>query len=89
MESFMTKSAMINTRLEPKLKKSSEAILAKIGLSTSEAITLFLNQVVMQKGLPFDVRIPNRETAKAIREARNGQGLVRVDNLKAYLDSAR
>jgi DNA-damage-inducible protein J len=85
----MTKSAMINTRLEPKLKKSSEAILAKIGLSTSEAITLFLSQVVMHRGLPFPARIPNAETRKALQEAKEGRNLTSYDDFDDYLKSIK
>lgn len=85
----MSKTAMINIRLEPKLKKSSEAILARMGLSTSEAITLFLSQVVMQRGLPFAVRIPNKETRKALKEAKEGRNLESFTDFDAYLKSIK
>lgn len=61
----------INARIEPKLKASAHRALKKVGLSTSDAITLFLHQVVLHQGLPFDVRIPNAETVRAIKEMRN------------------
>jgi DNA-damage-inducible protein J len=63
------KSGYINARAEPGLKKNAEAVLDKIGMSTPEAVTIFLKQVVAQKGIPFPVKIPNRETIKAIRDA--------------------
>jgi DNA-damage-inducible protein J len=69
-----TKSGYINARVEPKLKKNAEAVLDKIGLSTTEAVTIFLKQVVAQKGIPFPVKIPNRETIKAMRELDGGGG---------------
>jgi DNA-damage-inducible protein J len=68
------KSGYINARVEPKLKKSAEAVLDKIGLSTTDAVTIFLKQVVAQKGMPFPVKIPNRETIKAMRELDRGGG---------------
>ena len=46
-----------------------------LGLSTTEAITLFYKQVVIHHGLPFDVRIPNRETLEAIADARKREEL--------------
>ncbi len=61
----------INARVEPKLKASAHRALKKVGLSTSDAITLFLHQVVLHQGLPFDVRIPNAETVRAIKEMRS------------------
>ena len=70
MEVCMTKSAMVHARLEPNLKEETEAILAKIGLTMTAAMSLFCRQIVMRKGIPFDVEIPNRETRKAINEAR-------------------
>ena len=74
----MTKTETVRARIEPKLKRDAEAVLTKLGLSTSEAITLFLRQVTLRRGLPFPVQIPNEETRKAIAEAR-----VRVD-LETY-----
>jgi DNA-damage-inducible protein J len=62
---------MIHARSDPKLKKSTEEIFSKIGLSTTEAIRLFLTQVNLHRGLPFPVATPNRETIKAIRELRD------------------
>lgn len=67
------KTGYINARVEPKLKKSAEAVLDKIGLSTTDAVTMFLKQVVAQKGLPFSAKVPNRETIKALRDAEAGR----------------
>ena len=67
------KSGFINARIEPKLKKSAEAVLDKIGLSTTDALTIFFKQVVAHKGMPFEVKIPNRETIKAMRDAKAGR----------------
>ena len=66
--SIMTKSAMIRARIEPELKTQAEAILKEIGLSTSDLIAMTYRQVVMQRDLPFQARIPNTETQAAILE---------------------
>jgi DNA-damage-inducible protein J len=71
----MTKTATINARINPATKKAAEAIFAKLGLSTTDAITLFLNQVELHKGLPFEVKIPNKQTRKAIEELRTNKKL--------------
>ena len=68
------KSGYINARVELGLKRNAEAVLDKIGLSTTDAVTLFLTEVVAHKGMPFPVKTPNRETIKAMRELENGGG---------------
>jgi uncharacterized protein len=64
------KTGYINTRVAPALKAEAENVLERLGVSTTEAITMFLSQVVLQQALPFLVRIPNAETAAALREAK-------------------
>lgn len=70
----MAKSAMINARVEPKLKQEVEGIFREIGLNTTQAVTLFFRHVKNYRGLPFDVKLPNEASRKAIAEARNGKG---------------
>ncbi|MBL8197287.1 MAG: type II toxin-antitoxin system RelB/DinJ family antitoxin [Blastocatellia bacterium] len=65
----MSKTAMIRARIEPTLKEETEKILETLGLSVSEAITLFYKQITFQKALPFDVKIPNEVTIAAIQDA--------------------
>ena len=60
----MSKSAMVRARIEPELKKHAEEIFQHLGLSVTQAITLFYKQVEARKGLPFNVVIPTRETLK-------------------------
>jgi len=70
----MGKTGYITARVEPKLKASAGKVLNRVGVSTSDAITMFLKQVVVQGGLPFEVRAPNPETKKAIEELEAGRG---------------
>ena len=46
-----------------------------LGLSPTDAITLFYKQTALNNGLPFELRIPNEETLAAVRQARSGEGL--------------
>jgi DNA-damage-inducible protein J len=71
----MPKTAMIRARMEPSLKEEAEEVLAKVGLSPTEAIRLFYRQVSLHGGLPFEVRVPNQATRAAIAEARAGKKL--------------
>lgn len=73
----MAKTAMIMARIEPELKADTEKILQKLGLSTTEAITLFLSQIRLHKGLPFDVKIPNKTTRVALQKTDEGKELVK------------
>lgn len=54
----MAKSANLYVRIEPELKEQAEAILSALGIPASNAITMFYRQIVLQKGLPFEVRLP-------------------------------
>lgn len=54
----MTKSATIRARMDPTLKEEAEAILSELGLSTTQALTLFYQQIRLNRGIPFDVRLP-------------------------------
>jgi DNA-damage-inducible protein J len=73
------KEAMIRARIEPSLKNDVEKIFGELGLSTTEAITLFYNQVRIYHGLPFRVLIPNQETLKAMQDAKERKGMVTFD----------
>ena len=78
----MNKTAKISARIEPELKHQGETIFSIIGLSTSDAITLFFRQVVMHQGLPFEVKIPNEKTIKALSEdLSNAQRFSSVEEL--------
>lgn len=54
----MAKSANLYARIEPDLKEQAESILAALGIPASNAITMFYKQIILQKGLPFDVKLP-------------------------------
>ncbi|MDP3260589.1 MAG: type II toxin-antitoxin system RelB/DinJ family antitoxin [Thermodesulfovibrionales bacterium] len=80
----MTKTAMIRARTTPAVKADTERIFQRLGISTSEAINLFLAQVKMRKGLPFDVRIPNKATLKAMKDADEGKNLTTYDSVDGF-----
>jgi DNA-damage-inducible protein J len=73
--SKLSKSATIISRIEASRKEEAVEILKELGLTFSEAINLFVNQLILNKGLPFEVKIPNKETKKAIKDAEDGKNL--------------
>ncbi len=54
----MAKSANLYARIEPDLKEQAETILTALGIPASNAITMFYKQIVLQNGLPFEVKLP-------------------------------
>lgn len=70
----MPRDAHINARVDKQMKAKAQKVLAKVGLSTTDAVNLLLHQIVLRNGLPFDVRVPNRETRAAVAQARRGGG---------------
>lgn len=70
----MTKSANLYARIEPDIKEQAENILNTLGVSASNAITMFYKQIILQRGLPFEVKLPahpldlSRMTAEQLDE---------------------
>ena len=73
---------MVHARIDPRLKKSAERVFTKIGISTTEAIRLFLKQVELHKGLPFPVSVPNEETVAAMMETNDAAALKRYRSFR-------
>ena len=85
----MGKTETIRACFAPRLLCDAEAVLKRIGLTPSEAITLFLTQVKLTKGLPFPVRVPNAETRRAIREAQERKNLQTFKSVSDWAKSVR
>ena len=83
----MGKTAFIRARIEPELKDEVDSILKTLGLSLTEAITLFFKMVKLNRGLPFEVKIPNEETLEAMEDAVLGRNLEEWGSVDAFLDS--
>ena len=54
-----TKSANLYARIEPDVKEQAESILSTLGIPASNAINMFYKQIILQRGLPFEVKIPS------------------------------
>ena len=85
----MAKSKMIRARVEPTLKHDAEAVLDKLGMTPTEAITLFYKQVTLYRGLPFPVRIPNAATRKTLREVRDRENIESFESVAAWAKEMR
>lgn len=82
----MPKDVRISIQLESRLRDEAEAVLRTAGVSLSEAVRIFLRQVVLQKGLPTEVSIPNQETIDALQQTkRDKNGLKTYDSPQELL----
>ena len=54
----MTKSTNLYVRVEPGIKENAEMILTQLGIPMSNAVGMFLKQVILRRGIPFDVTLP-------------------------------
>lgn len=83
----MNKTSIINARIEPSIKKKAEKILSKLGITPTEAIRLFYNQIYLRKGLPFSVRLPNELTKKTIQDGLEGKNIQEFSSLDDVFQS--
>ena len=70
----ISKKETTSLKLDVETKKRAKAVLKELGLTMGEAVNIFLTQVVLHKGLPFEVKIPNETTLKAMKEAKENIG---------------
>ncbi|MGB5988107.1 MAG: type II toxin-antitoxin system RelB/DinJ family antitoxin [Desulfobacterales bacterium] len=77
----MAKIATIRARIEPDLKEKAEHIFRQLGLTTTQAITLFYKQVELRKGLPFDLAIANKITRQTFDDTDAGENLIVCENV--------
>ncbi len=73
----MAKTDTLHIRVKPDVKARAEETLNYLGLSITEAVNVFLNQVILNDGIPFKIEKPryNKETLQAIEDVKNGKNL--------------
>ncbi len=69
----MAKTDTLHIRVDPNVRQGVDELLSTLGISTAEAVNMFLHQILLRGGLPFSVTLPtpNAETLAAIQEARD------------------
>ena len=86
----MGKTEQMHIRVDPELKAEAEAVLNQLGLRATEFVRMALRQVVLQRALPFAVRIPNAETIAALNEPTyNLKQFESVDDLFADIEAGK
>jgi len=78
----MAKNETLHIRVSQDVKNEVEILLDQMGMSTAEAVNIFLNQVIIYGGIPFAIRakIPNETTRQAMYEAENNINLKKFKN---------
>ena len=69
----MALDATVRARVDSRVKEEAEHVFSEIGLSTSQAINIFLKGVIRERGIPFELKLPNDETLKAFKEIEEGE----------------
>jgi DNA-damage-inducible protein J len=77
----MPKTAIIQARIDPEVKSKAQNVLRKLNITMSEAISLFLTQVTLNKGIPFEIRIPNDLTTETLKKSERGEELHTVSDV--------
>ena len=72
----------LNIRIDQSLKTETEVVLNQLGMTMADAIRMTFRQIVMQKGLPFDVKVPNPTTVAAMEEDVSEQEPISLDEFK-------
>ena len=96
----MAKTANLYARIEPDVKEEAEQILSSLGISVSNAINMFYKQIILQKGIPFELKLPinhplnmqamtteqlNTELEKGYTDMLEGK----TENIKVVFDNIR
>jgi DNA-damage-inducible protein J len=80
------RNAVVRARVEEDLKNKASEVFKTVGLSTSDAIHLFLKQTVLTQALPFPVSVPNATTKRAMQEVRDRKNLIYPEPGKSIFD---
>lgn len=70
----MAATAFVRARIDESLKDEAAAVLATMGLTVSDLVRITLTKVAHEKALPFEMRVPNATTRKAMKELSEGKG---------------
>ena len=78
---IMARTTTIQARIDPDIKIKAQKIFKTLNISMSEAISIYLTQVTLHQGIPFEVKIPNELTSETLRKADAGEDLNAVHSV--------
>ena len=77
----MAKTAIIQARIDPDVKSNAQNILSQLNITMSEAISIFLTQVSLNRGIPFEIKIPTDLTSETLLKSERGEELHKVSSV--------
>lgn len=86
----MARTSNVFARVEPEIKEQAERVLNQLGIPMSNAVSMFLRQVVIQRGIPFEMKLPvkkplvSRELTKEELDAEIAKGVTDIENGRVY-----
>ena len=81
-----THKVRTNVYLDADIKAKAQEIFKQYGIGLSDAFNMFLSQSVLERGIPFEIKIPNTETIEAIEDARNSRNMESISFEKMQED---
>ena len=82
----MSKNTTISVRIDSETKVQSQKVLKQLHMTMSEAVAVFLKQVALQRGIPFEIRIPTELTAKTLEKSEKGEDVKSFDSVDALFE---
>lgn len=71
----MANTSFVRARVDENLKNEAAAVLAEMGLTVSDVVRIALTKIAREKALPFDMRVPNAQTAATLDQIERGEDL--------------
>ena len=81
-ESELAATEVVRARVDGRLKEEATVILAAMGLTVSDFVRIGLTRVVIEQGLPFEMRVPNRLTVETLVKSERGEDIHRAEDAK-------
>lgn len=82
------RDAVVRARVNSDVKHEVESVLNRLGLTISEAISMYLSQIQLEGGIPFAIKIPNKGTLKTFAETDQGKNVNRAKSVREIFEKA-
>jgi DNA-damage-inducible protein J len=79
----MSREAVVQARVDARTKKMASAVLGSLGMTLSDAINSFLHQVVLHRGIPFEIKVPTELTMATLEKASRGEDVDDFESVEA------
>ncbi|AQX31553.1 type II toxin-antitoxin system RelB/DinJ family antitoxin [Bartonella schoenbuchensis] len=89
MDVATSSKEVVHVRIDKDLKKEASAILANMGLTISDYVRIALTKVVNERGVPFDMYVPNRLTTETLSKSEKGEDLYIAKDMKDLFNDLR